>query len=64
MSARLLSTVGGVMRTLAIEPTAIADIHQVDVPLAGLAVGEYSVQFSAAAAGRVVSETVTFRVAP
>ena len=64
LSARLLSTVGGVMRTLAIEPTAIADIHQVDVPLAGLAVGEYSVQFSAATAGRVVSETVTFRVTP
>jgi hypothetical protein len=64
LSARLLSTVGGVMRTLAIEPTAIADIHQVDVPLAGLAVGEYSVQFSAGTAGRVVSETVTFRVTP
>jgi VWFA-related protein len=64
LSARLLSTVGGVMRTLAIESTAIADIHQVDVPLAGLAVGEYSVQFSASAAGRVVSEMVTFRVIP
>ena len=64
LSARLLSTVGGVMRTLAIEPTAIPDIHQVDVPLAGLAVGEYSVQFSAGTAGRVVSETVTFRVTP
>jgi VWFA-related protein len=64
LSARLLSTVGGVMRSLAIESTAIADIHQVDVPLAGLAVGEYSVQFSATAAGRVVSEMVTFRVTP
>jgi hypothetical protein len=64
LSARLLSTVGGVMRTLPIESTAIADIHQVDVPLAGLAVGEYSVQFSATAGGRVVSEIVTFRVTP
>ena len=64
LSARLLSTVGGVMRTLPIESTAIADIHQVDVPLAGLAVGEYSVQFSATAGGRVVSELVTFRVTP
>lgn len=64
LSARLLSTVGGVMRSLAIESTAIAGIHQVDVPLAGLAVGEYSVQFSATAAGRVVSEMVTFRVTP
>jgi len=59
-----LSTVGGPMRTLTIEPTAIADVHQVDVPLAGLAVGEYSVQFSATVGGRVVSEAVTFRVAP
>jgi VWFA-related protein len=64
LSARLLSTVGGVMRTLAIESTAIADVHQVDVPLAGLAVGEYSVQFSATAGGRIVSEVVTFRVTP
>jgi VWFA-related protein len=64
LSARLLSTVGGVMRTLAIETTAIADVHQVDVPLAGLAVGEYSVQFSATAGGRAVTEAVTFRVTP
>jgi VWFA-related protein len=64
LSARLLSTVGGVMRALTIESTAIADIHQVDVPLAGLAVGEYSVQFSATAGGRIVSEVVTFRVTP
>lgn len=64
LSARLLSTVGGVMRALTIESTAIADIHQVDVPLAGLAVGEYSVQFSASAGGRVISEVVTFRVTP
>ena len=64
LSARLLSTVGGVMRALTIESTAVADMHQVDVPLAGLAVGEYSVQFSASAGGRVVSEIVTFRVTP
>jgi VWFA-related protein len=64
LTARLLSTVGGPMRTLTIEQTAIADMHQVDVPLAGLAVGEYSVQFSATVGGRVVSEAVTFRVAP
>jgi VWFA-related protein len=64
LSAHLLSTVGGVMRALTIESTAIADIQQVDVPLAGLAVGEYSVQFSAASGGRTVSEVVTFRVTP
>jgi hypothetical protein len=34
------------------------------VPLAGLAVGEYSVQFSATAGGRAVTEAVTFRVTP
>ena len=64
VSARLLNRVGGEMRTLPVENTAIADVYQVDVPLAGLAASEYSVQFSAAGGGRETSESVTFRVTP
>jgi hypothetical protein len=64
VSARLLNRVGGEMRTLTVETTAIADVYQVDVPLAGLAAGEYSVQFSAASGGRDTSESITFRVTP
>ena len=50
--------------TLHVETTAIADIYQVDVPLAGLAASEYSVQFMVAVGGREASESVIFRVTP
>jgi hypothetical protein len=64
VAARLLNRVGGEMRILDVETTAIADVYQVDVPLAGLAAGEYSVQFSAVSGARETSESVTFRVTP
>jgi VWFA-related protein len=64
VAARLLNRVGGEMRTLDVETTAIADVYQVDVPLAGLAAGEYSVRFSATSGARETSESVTFRVTP
>ena len=64
VAARLLNRVGGEMRTLDVETTAIADVYQVDVPLAGLAASEYSVQFSAASGTRETSESVIFRVTP
>jgi VWFA-related protein len=64
VAARLLNRVGGEMRILDVETTAIADVYQVDVPLAGLAAGEYSVQFSATSGARETSESVTFRVTP
>jgi hypothetical protein len=64
VAARLLNRVGGEMRILDVETTAIADVYQVDVPLAGLAAGEYSVQFSATSGARDTSESVTFRVTP
>ena len=64
ITARLLNRVGGEMRPLPVETTAIADIYQVDVPLAGLAASEYSVQFTVAVGGRQASESVIFRVTP
>jgi hypothetical protein len=64
VTARLLNRLGGEMRPLPVETTAAAGVYQVDVPLAGLAAGEYAVQFSARAGGREASERVTFRVTP
>jgi hypothetical protein len=64
VTARLLNRVGAEMRPLPVETTAIADVYQVDVPLAGLAPSEYSVQFTVGSGGREVSESVIFRVTP
>lgn len=64
VTARLLNRVGSEMRPLPVEITAVADVYQVDVPLAGLAASEYSVQFTVAVGGRVASESVIFRVTP
>jgi VWFA-related protein len=64
VTARLLNRLGGEMRPFPVETTANAGVYQVDVPLAGLAAGEYSVQFLATAGGRQASDRVTFRVTP
>jgi VWFA-related protein len=63
VSARLLSAIGGQMRTLDVR-SAPAGGSQVDLPLAGLAAGEYSVEFAAANGASQATETVTFRVTP
>ncbi len=63
VSARLLSTIGGEMRDLAVQ-RASDGVHQVDLPLAGLVAGEYSVEFIAADGSRTARESVTFRVTP
>jgi VWFA-related protein len=63
VSARLLSAIGGEMRVLDVRQPW-PGICQVDVPLAGLAAGEYSVELSAASGGSSARESVTFRVTP
>jgi hypothetical protein len=42
----------------------VPDVYQIDLPLAGLAAGEYAVEILAASGGATVKETVTFRVTP
>jgi hypothetical protein len=64
MSARLLSGLGGAMRDLAVAPTSSADLYQIDLPLAGLAAGEYAVEIVAAGDGATAGETVAFKVTP
>lgn len=59
LSAALVSPAGQVMRQLAVEPEAIP---QIDLPLAGLAPGQYSLEISATSAEGSAKETVAFRV--
>jgi hypothetical protein len=52
------------MRDLAIVPMAGGNLYQVDLPLAGLASGEYAVELGAAGAAGTAKEVVNFRVTP
>jgi hypothetical protein len=62
VSARLVSRFGGVMRELAVTRADAGDWYQVDVPLAGLAMGDYTVEFSASTADGRVNDRVAIRV--
>jgi hypothetical protein len=50
------------MRTIDPMEQQSAPITQFDLPLAGLAPGEYTLRLSVASPGGVVSEHVTFKV--
>ena len=51
------------MRQLQVDPAQnLPGVTQVDVPLAGLVPGRYSVEISAKTPGGVVKESVAFRV--
>jgi len=64
IKARLLSRAGQAMSDLAVTPPAAADTpFQIDLPLSGLAPGEYVVEITAAAeGGGEARELVGFRV--
>jgi hypothetical protein len=64
VSARLLSRLGVPMRDLPLTADAGASTHHVDLPLAGFAVGDYVIEFSARGTGRDVRESLRFRVVP
>jgi hypothetical protein len=64
VSARLLSGIGGAMRAVAVHAASGSAVHQMDLPLAGLPAGEYSVEITASAAGAEIKELLTFRVTP
>ncbi len=65
VTARLVSTIGGTMRALAVAalPSRPSE-YQTDVPLAGLAAGTYSVEITATTTDGEARESVTFRVTP
>jgi hypothetical protein len=64
VSAKLSNRSGRAMRDLTIAPMAGGNLYQVDLPLAGLASGEYAVEFGAAGAAGTAKEEVNFRVTP
>ncbi len=63
ITARLLSPSGQSMRPLTIEPAATADGRaQIELPLAGLAPGDYAVEIVAASPAGQAKDTLRFRV--
>ena len=61
VSAKLLDQMGHTMRALDVAVTASAD-HAIDLPLAGLAPGDYAIEVTAASGGREATERLAFRV--
>jgi len=63
LSATLISPAGQAMRQLDVEPAAPPlGLAQIDLPLAGLASGQYSLEVAATSAAGKAKETVAFRV--
>ena len=65
VSARLVTSFGSAMRDLVVTPTpSRANEYQVDVPLAWLANGSYTVEWTARTAEGEIHDRVAFRVTP
>ncbi len=64
VTATLLNRMGQTMRRLPVTHRDATGVAVSDLPLAGLAAGEYSVQWRAAGGSAEVLETVSFRVVP
>jgi len=62
IAARLLNRSNQVMRQLTVQPAGINERSQIDLPLAGLAPGEYSVEITAADGAAQTKENLPFRV--
>jgi len=65
LSARLLSRMGKAMRDLPVAPAPTpAGLNQIDLPLAGLAAGEYLVELTAESPAGQAKDLIGFRVTP
>src|SRR5262249_48390045 len=65
VSARLVTSFGSAMRNLVVVPTpSRPNEYQVDVPLAALANGSYTVEWTARTAEGEIHDRVAFRVTP
>ena len=63
LSARLLNRKGQTMRNLAVElETSPSNRHQIDLPLAALAAGQYLIEVAAKSAAGEVKDLLEFRV--
>jgi VWFA-related protein len=64
LSARLFSRLGGAMRDVPVTAGPSADLYQTDLPLAGLAAGDYAIEIAVKTAAGASVERVAFRVIP
>jgi len=62
LSATLISPAGQAMRQLVVQSPPLGGLAQIEVPLAGLSSGQYSLEIAAKAAAGSAKETVVFRV--
>jgi len=64
VSARLVSRLGSTMRELPVAAAPRPSTYQMDVPLAGLAAGDYAVQFVIDSPAGQAKDSLDFRVTP
>jgi VWFA-related protein len=64
VAARLLSRFGVEMRNLDVTEAPASDGYQLDLPLAGLAAGDYGIEFTASNEDGKVKDTLAIRVTP
>jgi hypothetical protein len=62
VAAQLLSRSGKAMRDLQVQPVAPDDQNQIDLPLAGLAAGEYQLEVTAKSPAGEARDVIRFRV--
>jgi hypothetical protein len=64
VAARLLSRFGLAMRKLEVREAPGSEDYQLDLPLAGLASGDYAIEFTAHNEDGDVKDTLVIRVTP
>jgi hypothetical protein len=62
MSVHILNRAGQPMNELAVSPATSAAMQQIELPIAGLAPGEYVVEIAATGEGGEAKELLGFRV--
>jgi VWFA-related protein len=62
VTAQLLSRSGKAMRDLQVQPVALDDQNQIDLPLASLATGEYQLEITAKSPAGQARDLIRFRV--
>jgi hypothetical protein len=62
VSAKLLGRTGNAIRELPVAPSSTPGGNAIDLPLAGLAAGEYMVEVTVKSGGRDATDRIGFRV--
>ena len=64
LTARLLAKTSATLRELEVRPAPAPDTYELDLPLAGLANGEYTIELGIASGGAEAKEALPFRLVP